>query len=635
MHKAFVLVALGAVTAMALSPFALLDKPQRDRFAGKMVRYDVYTSKIRSIDPATAGDTSSASLQGNFYEGLYTYHYLKRPVTVVPQLAAAMPEVSEDGLTYTIRLRDDVLYARNPCFGVEADGRAKTRPVEARDFVLAFKRIADFHVNSRLALTLIAGKIEGLDDYRDATRWYPAGDFGRYDDLSIAGVEAVDDRTLRIRLTTPFPQLRYVLAMASYAPIPRELIDYHLASQDDGDGGREPIPMAQRTAEIRNHEAIVSTGPYILTEWLRGGRIVLERNPDFREQHYPAEGAPGDRAAGLLDDAGRRVPFIDVQYLTYVGEDNPAWMMFREQLSDTSGIPRDIYDSVITPSQELTDQWRRRGIRLVKMEGYPAVYWYGVNLRDPVLGSSKSLRQALLLAYDVESHISLLMNGRGRRAVTMVPSSFEGYRQAGPSPYARFDPDAARAKLADARRELEAAGVIGPGAPIPPLTLDTGSTDESARRMAEFAKEQFARIGITLEVEMNDWPTLQQKVDNGQVQLYMMGWHADYPDPENFLQNYYGPNIAKGTNTTRYSNPAFDALYQQAAVMEPSDERTALYVKMLRILNEDCPVLLLHEPVSFVLINDWVKNYKPHPIGYGNTRYMRIDTDARRRAGGR
>ena len=132
----------------------------------------------------------------------------------------------------------------------------------------------------------------------------------------------------------------------------------------------------------------------------------------------------------------------------------------------------------------------------------------------------------------------------------MVPSSFEGYAAAGPSPYARFDLEAARAKLVDARRELEAAGVIAPGEPIPPLTLDTWSTDESTRRMAEFAKEQFARLGITLLVEMNDWPTLQAKVAKGQVQMYTMGWHADYPDAENFLQNYYGPNIAKGTNST-------------------------------------------------------------------------------------
>ncbi|NLF29432.1 MAG: hypothetical protein GX591_00940, partial [Planctomycetes bacterium] len=321
--------------------------------------------------------------------------------------------------------------------------------------------------------------------------------------------------------------------------------------------------------------------------------------------------------------------------LTYVAESNPMWMLFLKGLIDTSGIPRDVFESVITVHQDLTEQWRQRGVRLMKIEGDPSLYWYGFNLRDPVLGSSKSLRQALLLAYDVESHIKLLMNGRGRRPVNMVPSSFEGYQEAGPSPYARFDLDAARAKLEDARRELQDAGVIGPGDPIPPLTLDTWSTDESTRRMAEFAREQFARLGVTLLVEMNDWPTLQNKVSRGQVQMYTMGWHADYPDPENFLQNYYGPNIAKGTNSTYYSNPAFDALYEKAAVMEPSDERTALYAEMLGILNEDCPVLWLSEPVSFVLINDWVRNYKPHPIGYGNLRYQRIDSEARRRAGGR
>ena len=631
--RSFYIISICVVAVLTLSPFYLLEQQDLSRYAGKTVSYNAYGSKIRSIDPATCGDVSSSSLQGNFYESLYAYHYLKRPIEVVPQLAMVMPEVSEDRLTYTIRLKKDVSYSRNPCFGFDADGRAKTRTVKAEDFVLAFKRISDFHINTQLSWTFVADRIEGLKEYREKTRSYHRGDFSRYD-LPLTGVKALDDNTLQIRLTMPFPQMLYVLAMHVYAPIPREVIDYHLATRDDDAGGREAIERNDRSPEIHDYRAIVGTGAYLLTEWVPGNRIIMERNPEFRLEYYPSQGEPSDEQAGLLADAGKRVPFTDVRYQTFVAESNPAWMLFLTRQSDVGGIPRDGFETVISPSSGLTDSWSDRGIELLKSTS-PAVYWYGLNLDDKVLGASKSLRQALCLAYDVEKHIDTLYNGRGIRAVNMIPSSFEGHKKAGPGPYARFDLEAARAKIVLAKAELVAAGVIKPGDDIPPLTLDTWSTDESTRRMAEFAQQQFKQIGVTLNVEMNDWPTLQEKVHKNQCQMYTMGWHADYPDPENFLQNYYSPNIKKGTNTTNYNNPDFDKLYDTASVMMPSPERTELYVEMLGMLSEDCPVLLLHEPVLFTLVNSWVHNLKPHPIGYGFAKYQRIDIDARRRAGGR
>ena len=135
-------------------------------------------------------------------------------------------------------------------------------------------------------------------------------------------------------------------------------------------------------------------------------------------------------------------------------------------------------------------------------------------------------------------------------------------------------------------------------------------------------------------MELNDWPTLQRRVHNKQCQMYSMGWHADYPDPENFLQLYYTPNIKRGTNNCNYSDRQFDKWYEQIAKMPPGPERTKIYVKMIRKLNEDCPVLLLSEPTAFVLVQPWMRNLKPHPIGYGLNRYHRIDAEARRKAGG-
>ena len=634
--KWFYIISLLVVGALVASPFALLKDETLDRFAGRVVAYNTYGSKVNSMDPATCGDTTSSGIQGNIYEGLYTYHYLKRPLEVIPLLAESLPEISEDGLTYTIRLKKGVKYARNPCFGLAEIGtdKYKTRTVTAEDFVLSFMRIADYHITTKLSLAFIQDKILGLREFREATRRYADGDFSRYDKEVLSGVQAVDEHTLRIRLKQVFPQMLHVLAMHVYAPIPRELIDYHLATRDDGRGGRERIDLKERSPEIRRHAAAVGTGPYILTEWVRGGKIVMERNPDFRADFYPTQGAPGDAEAGLLDDAGGKLPFVDVRYLTFVQEDNPAWMLFLTKQRDTGGIPRDVFATVISPSRELTQRWRKRGIRLIK-DPYPAIYWLAFNMEDKVVGASKSLRQGLCLAFNVEQYVDVIYNGRGKRAVNTIPSTFKGHAEAGPGPYAHVDLEAARTKIARARKELVAAGAIKAGQDIPPITLDLPGREEHYRRVGEFCQGEFRKVGVTLKIEMNDWPTLQEKVHNKRTQMYAMGWHADYPDAENFLQLYYSPNIKRGTNNTNYSNEEFDRLFEQAGKLMDENRRVGLYAKMARMISEDCPVILLSEPVTYGLVYDWVHNYKPHPIAYGLGKYTRLDVEARRKAGGR
>ncbi len=631
--KWFYIISLGVVAALVASPMFFLEAADKDKYKGKIVRYDTYGSAVRSVDPATCGDTTSSGFQGNIYEGLYTYHFLKRPAqdSVIPQLAADMPEVSRDGLTYTIKLKKGVKYSRNPCFGLDKNGKPKTRTVKADDFVLSFKRIADYHVNTGLAWAF-ATRIKGLNEYRKKTKKCKMGDFSRYD-LEVEGVKAIDDLTLEFKLTEPFPQFRFVLAMHVYAPIPREAVEYWLETEDDGKGGRRPIPEDKRTTEFREAEQVVGTGPYILTEWVRKSLIVLERNPDFRDDFYPTEGAPGDKEAGLLVDAGKKVPFIDVLHSDFVSQSSSAWMLFLTRQRDATAIPKDVFETVINPDKDLEKKWREKRIYF-KSYWSPAVYWIAFNMEDEVVGASKSLRQALCLSFDVESYLKVFFNKRGRRAVNILPNSFKGWKEAGPGPYYKFDLKLAKKKIAEAKKELAAKGLLKNGK-IPQLTLDFAGTDSETSNRAEFCRQQFAKIGVRMKTNLNDWPKLQEKVHNKQCQMYTMGWHADYPDAENFLQLFYSPNIEKQTNNSNYSNEEFDTLYEKARVMADSPERTRLYVKMINIISEDCPMLMLTEPQSYVLIYDWVKNFKPHPVGYGYAKYRRIDVALRHKLGGK
>ena len=632
----FYAIAISITAALMAAPFWLLEPEQSERFKGKVIQYTAYTAKVNSIDPATCGDTTSAAIQGNLYEGLYTYHYLKRPVEVIPELAESLPVISKDGMTYTIKLKKGVKYSRNPCFGREPGGKQKykTRDVTAHDFVLAYKRVADYHVNTRLALAFIKSNLKGVREYRRSTRHYEPGEFSRYDKEDLPGVVAIDDYTLRFNLAKPFPQFLFVLAMQCYAPVPREVITYHLATQDNGSGGRKPLPIKERSAEILRAEAVVGTGAYVLTRWVRASKIILERNPDFHETLYPSQGAPGDDKRGLLKDAGKPLPFVDVKNLTCVVESNPRWMLFRDKQQDYAGIPPKVFDTVISPSRELLDDWKKQGIRLLKGP-YPAIYWIAFNMEDKVVGKSKALRQALYLSFDVDKYIDVVWNGRGKRAVNIIPSTFKGHNEVGRGPYARVDLDAAGKKIEQAKKELADAGVIKPGEDIPVITLDLAGRDELYHRMAEFMMGEFRKIGVRFKAELNDWPTLQAKVQSRRFQACTLGWHADYPDAENFLQNFYSPNIELNTNYVNYINEEFDRLFEAAGKYSNIDDRVPLYAKMGKMIAEDVPVMLLSEPILYTLLRPWAHNYKSHPIAYGLGKYTRLDVKARIKDGGR
>ncbi|MCP4374878.1 MAG: hypothetical protein GY794_01655 [bacterium] len=632
--KWFYIISVVLTVALIASPFWLLDTEDTSYLKSKIVQYNIYASKVNSIDPVTCGDTTSAGIQGNFYEGLYTYHYLKRPMEVIPELADGMPEVSDDGLTYTIKIKKNVQYFRNPCFGKESENKFKNRTVTADDFVLTYKRVGDYHINTRLSLAFVQDKILGFKEYRRKTRNYAPGDFSRYDKEDLPGVVALDEHTLQFKLAKPFPQLLYVLAMQSYAPTPKEVISYHLETKDDDQGGRMPIPMGERSPEILTPEQIVGTGAFMMTEWVKGSKITLKRHPEFRDVFYPSQGAPGDREKGLLDDAGKKLPFVDVRRLLCVPEPNPQWMLFEKKQRDYASIPPQVFQSVISPSDGLMDTWKKEGITLEK-DPYPAIYWIAFNMEDKVVGASKTLRQGLYLSFDVEEYVKTVWNGRGKRALNIIPSTFNGYKEAGRGPYAHLNIEAAKKKIEQAKKELVAAGVIRPGEDIPTITLDLGGRDETVRRIAQFVKGEFRKVGVRVKIELNDWPTLLGKINNKRFQACTLGWHADYPDAENFLQNFYSPNIDMNTNYVSYVNKEFDRLFEESSKYPNVKDRVPLYAKMAQMIAEDVPIMPLIEPVTYTLLRPWTYNFKYHPITYGLGKYTRIDVEMRVKAGGR
>lgn len=566
--------------------------------AGAKVRYAAFTSKTRHLDPALIQDTTSAAVGGQIFDTLYQYHYLKRPYEIVPQLAADMPEVSDDKLTYTIRIRDDVYFQDDACFP-GGEGRRLT----AEDFVYSWKRIADINTRSP-NWNFLQDHIVGLDEFREYTTGLGEGESVDMD-RPVEGLTALDEHTLRVRLKRPWPQIKMVLAHLPTAVVPREAVEHY---------GEEFI----------NHP--VGTGPYMLESWNRGSSITLVRNPGYYPDPYPSEGEPGDAERGLLDDAGKMMPFIDRVEIEIIEEDQPYWLTFMKGRIGTAGIPKDSFSTAIRGERELSEDLKRRGVSLLTQVN-PATFWVAVNMADPVVGKNLPLRRALSMAIDREDYIELFLNGRGQPADGPIPPIFEAHNPDLASPYTRYDPVKAAELVAEARRVH--------GGPLPRLTLSVGGTDSTMRQMGQYLTRAWEQVGLDVEAEHMDWPSLQRQVDNRSVQLFNMGWLADYPDSQNFMLLYYSKNVTPGPNSSNYVNPEFDELYDRAIRMPESPERTALYRRLEQMVVDDLPQLYTLHSVGYLLKHPWIENYKLNAFATGTFKYQDVNVALRREKAGR
>lgn len=555
---------------------------KKKNYEEKVLELNV-SAKVKGLDPVNAGDTYSSGEIARVYEGLLQYHYLARPFKLEPNLAEAMPTVSEDGLTYTFKIKKGVLFHDNKCFP-----NGKGRELKAKDFVFSISRMADLKNNST-GWWLLDGKIQGLNEWRDKY----AGKTANYDE-KIEGLQALDDYTLQFKLTKKYPQFLYSLAMTYTYAVAREAVESY-------------------GEEFLNNP--VGTGAFMTGTYTQSNVINYVKNPNFRDVRYPSNGSAEDKANGLLANAGQKLPLVDKIKVNIVTEASTRFLKFKKGEVDLSEIPKDDFNQVVTPDQGLTDAFEKMGIALEITADLDITY-IAFNHDDPLFKNNTKLKQAMSLAYDHAKANELFYNGRGMLAQTIVPPGIGGYDPNYKNPYKRYDLEAAKKLLA------EAGYPAGKG--LPTIQYETTSTTV-ARQMAEFFAKSMKDIGINIKVNTNTWPQLTQKTKKRSAQMFGMAWLGDYPDAENFLQLLYGPNSSPGPNGGNYNNAEFNAEFDIAKNMQPGPERAKIYAKLAQQVAENTPLLLGVHRTSFVLKHSWLKNYKFSTFSHGNAKYYDID----------
>ncbi|OQY47109.1 MAG: peptide ABC transporter substrate-binding protein [Candidatus Parabeggiatoa sp. nov. 2] len=661
---------------LALLTSACDNNPYPASFSDKNIRLSAFSSRLKYLDPARSYSSDEYQFIRQIYEPPLQYHYLKRPYTLIPSSATevpkpqyfdangnALPENAPvekiDHSLYEISIKRGVKYQPHPCFARNDQGqfiyhnlseqelstlhelsdfeKTGSRELVANDFVYQIKRLAHPRINSPI-YGLMSEYIVGLRELNERLQKVNDEQKPDYLDLEnypLTGVEVVDDYTYRVKIKGKYPQFLYWLAMPFFAPIPPEVDRFY--SQKG---------LIKRNISLNWYP--VGTGPYMLTMNNPNYRIILEKNPNFHGEVYPLEGAAGDKELGLLVDAGKPVPFIDSAIYTLEKETIPYWNKFLQGYYDASGISSDNFDQAVAISADgnatLTDDMRDKGIRLITSVR-PTIFYFGFNMMlDQVVGgtaeSARLLRQAISIAMDMEEFISIFLNERGLPAQSPLPQGIFGHREEdkGINPYVYdwVNGKAKRKPIETARRLLAQAGYPNgrnekTGEPLV-LYLDItgGGADDKSR--FDWYRKQFAKLDIQLIVRATDYSRFREKIQKGNFQIFLWGWHADYPDPENFFFLLYGPHSKvknSGENAANYQNDKFDALFEQMKNMDNGEARLKIIDEMIEILRYDAPWMWGFHPLDFSLYHDWEQNVKPHPIANNGLKYLRIDAKTR------
>ena len=673
-----------SITLLSIGLLACDDRPWNRPYPADSARenifYSLFQERPKHLDPAQSYSSNEVTFTGQIYEPPLQYHYLKRPYELIPLTATGVPVaryLDTDGNTlpdnarvddiaysvYDIRIEPGIMYQPHPAFARDQRGALRyqnlstekllpihvlgdfkhtgTRELTAADYVYQLKRLAHPQLHSPI-FGLMSEYIVGLEAYAGTLKdaWKKVADGkeqGVYLDLTdypLEGVELIDRYTYRIRINGKYPQLLYWLAMPFFGPVPQEVDQFY-----------SQAGMKERNITLDWYP--VGTGPYMLTINNPNRQMVMERNPNFHGEAYPENGVPGDREAGLLDDAGKPLPFIDKIIFSLEKETIPYWNKFLQGYYDTSGISSDSFDQAINIGAggevSLTDDMLEQGIELNTAVS-TSIYYTGFNMQDPVVGgdseAARKLRQAISIAINFEEYISIFLNGRGIPAQGAIPPGIFGY-QPGEQGINRYVYETTahgpvRKSIEVARKLLAEAGYpegrdIRTGKPLV-LHFDTAQTGPDAKAQLDWLMKQFDKLNIQLVIRGTDYNRFQEKMLKGTAQIFQWGWNADYPDPENFLFLLYGPNsklVHNGENAANYQNSQFDRLFEQMKNMDNSPARQSIINEMTDIARHDAPWAWGFFPKQFSLHHVWVKNSKPNLMANNSLKYQRIEPAVR------
>ena len=590
---------------LALAGLLLVAPAVQSKGSEKVLRY-AFPIAETGFDPAQINDYYSSIIIDQMFDPPYTYDFLARPAKVKPNTAAGMPEISADGLTWTIRLRPGIYFSDDPAF------QGRKRELTAQDYVYSLKRHFDPQVRSP-NLYLVGKLIVGMNALREAALKGAKFDYDR----EVEGLRTLDRYTYRIRLTEPSPNLLYNLTYCNLmCAVAREVIE---------------------AAGDKAMERPVGTGAFRLAQWKRSSRMVLERNQNYRDDRYDEHPLEGDAVKQAIAArlAGRKLPMLDRVEVYVIEEQQPRWLAFLNAEHDLIDRVPEEYINLAVPNGKLAPNLARAGVQVDRVTDLDLAFFY-FGMEHPVVGGytpeKVALRRAIALAYDVEGAIRQIYRGQAIPAQSTVPPGAYGYDRKIIGPLAEYSPARAKALLdtfgyvdkdGDGYRDLPDGSR---------LVLEVASPPDSRSKLSdEIWRRSMERINVRVEFRKAKWPELLRESRAGRLMIWNLGWISAIPDADPFYQILYGPNFGQ-SNHSRFNHPEWNRLFEQAKLLPDGPERSILFRQMDKLFFAYAPLRPIVHRITTGLAHPWLIGYQRHPVLRQFWKYIDIDTEVLARA---
>jgi oligopeptide transport system substrate-binding protein len=585
---------LAFCTSLALAP---LSANATDMSKTLRVAFQV---DVTGFDPQATNDLYSSHVNNAIFDVMYEFDYYVRPMKIRGSIADGLPEISADGLTWKIKIKKGQHFADDPVF------KGKKRELTADDLVYSWKRMLDPQMISP-TLWHIEGKLVGMDEHVAEAK-----KTGKFDyDKPVEGLKALDRYTVQMKLVKPDYLLTELMLGNNWSPVAREVVDAYKLP-----GGR-----------VMNNP--VGVGPYKIKEWVKGNRILLTKNENFREEFFSTLGEPED-AEVLARNKGKLIPLVGNVEIFVIEEANPRLLSFKSNKLDYEFVAPSMITSV-TQNGKLLPELAEKGIRHQRALD-PALSYDWFNIDDPIVGGREpakiALRRAIIMAFPNEDYVRVTFRGQATPATQIIPPTQTGHNPKRKNAV-RQDPQLANALL-DRFGYKDADGDGFRDMPDgKPFTITRSTTPNPVdRETDELWKKAFDSIKIKVTFNTQKWPDLLKQARAGQVQFWGLGWNSASTDGNSFVQLNYSKNIGQ-SNFTRFRDKQYDELYEKAQLLPLGPKRWALYAAMNDIVMANsiwAPGVFRYQNV---VLQPWVLNYKRMPFRQHFWHFMDIDESKR------